>query len=73
MSIKCDMCGRFIAYTDIDNERARVGMELPDSDYSIESGYSLCPNCNGADEPTDHDIDVDEALCGEFPGGLPKD
>ena len=42
---KCDACGRFISYDDIDSGRAVNKMITPDSDYSAEEWEILCKRC----------------------------
>jgi hypothetical protein len=44
---RCDVCGRFIAYKDFDDGKARRCMVTPDSDYSSEAYETLCIKCNG--------------------------
>ena len=39
---KCDVCGRFIPYSDIENGTAVHRMITPDSDVSYESFETLC-------------------------------
>ena len=39
---KCDVCGRFISYADLDNGLAIHQMILPDSDFSVETWETLC-------------------------------
>lgn len=39
---KCDVCGRFIPYSDIETGRASHRMITPDSDVSYESFETLC-------------------------------
>lgn len=40
--IRCDVCGQFIAYDDIDSGKAIHVMKTPDSDLSYETWESLC-------------------------------
>jgi hypothetical protein len=52
---KCDVCGRFIPYRDIEAGKAVHRMITPDSDVSYESFETLCaehtPNVRGDSEP----------------------
>ena len=41
--IKCSVCGRFIAYSDLDRGLAKHELETPDSAYTSETYDSLCP------------------------------
>lgn len=47
---KCDVCGKFIPYGDLDNRKAVHKMILPDSDYSIETWETLCKEHNTSTE-----------------------
>lgn len=44
MSIKCDYCGKFIAYDDIDAGDAFVTVE-PSSDLGVEKIERTCKQC----------------------------
>lgn len=44
--LKCDVCGRFIAYNDLHNGKAIHRMITPDSDISFEEFETLCPEHN---------------------------
>ena len=44
--IKCDVCGRFISYSDLDSEVAIHWMTMPDSDLSSETWMTLCAEHN---------------------------
>ncbi len=44
-TLKCEVCGRFVSYADIESGAATHKMVLPDSDLSIESYETLCPKC----------------------------
>jgi hypothetical protein len=35
--IKCDICGRFVSYDDLDSGVAVRTLDTPDSDYSTET------------------------------------
>ncbi len=43
--IKCDNCGKFIAYDDIDNG-AICNMITPDTEVSNECYETICKKCN---------------------------
>jgi hypothetical protein len=53
--IRCDRCGRFIAYDDIIAGKATHIMKTPDSDVSYETWESLCRACLS----THHSINTD--------------
>ncbi|MCD6436213.1 MAG: hypothetical protein J7L15_07475 [Clostridiales bacterium] len=42
---KCDNCGKFISYEDLDIGEATITMILPDSHYSIETWETICKRC----------------------------
>ena len=42
---RCDGCGKFIAYADIENGDA-VRNFIPDTEYSSEQTEYLCKKCN---------------------------
>jgi len=42
---KCDICGRFISYSDFDKREAIRTLETPDSYFSDESYKTLCKKC----------------------------
>jgi hypothetical protein len=44
--IRCDRCGRFIAYDDIIAGKATHIIKTPDSDVSYETWESLCREHN---------------------------
>jgi hypothetical protein len=44
--IKCDLCGRFISYKDLQNDEAYNIMITPDSDISFEEFEACCKSCN---------------------------
>ena len=44
-NIKCDICGKFISYKDIENEKAVNRLDTPDSYFSFEKYESKCKNC----------------------------
>jgi hypothetical protein len=44
--IKCDFCGRFIPYKDLQNDEAYNIMITPYSDISFEEFESCCKPCN---------------------------
>ena len=39
---KCDVCGRFVSFVDLDSGNATRILVLPDSDYSTETYETLC-------------------------------
>ncbi len=41
-TLKCDICGRFISYTDLENNKAIHRMITPDSVVSEENFETLC-------------------------------
>lgn len=41
-NIKCDVCGKFISYADLEENKATVRMVTPDSAYTSEQYESLC-------------------------------
>jgi len=43
--IKCDMCGHFISYKELQEKEATHWMSLPDSDCSCETWESICKKC----------------------------
>ena len=45
-TLKCDVCGRFISYQDLEDGKAKHVMITPDSDVSYESFETLCGKCN---------------------------
>ena len=44
--IRCDYCGRFIAFADLDSGDAYWQMSLPDSHCSVETWEGCCNKCN---------------------------
>ena len=52
--IKCDVCGKFISYSDLDSGMAIRKMITPDSDYSGEEWETLCKNHNRIKCEIDH-------------------
>lgn len=45
MALKCDICGRFVSYADLESGAATRKMVTPDSYLSSESYETLCSNC----------------------------
>jgi len=43
---KCDFCGHFISYQDLENDESKHSMITPDSHYSIEEWETICKKCN---------------------------
>jgi len=39
---KCNACGRFISFFDLENGHATRKIETPDSEFSCESWETLC-------------------------------
>lgn len=44
-TIKCDICGKFIPYQDLESGKAIHIMLAPDSDVSSETWDSRCKDC----------------------------
>ena len=44
-SVKCQVCGKFISLSDIEEGLAKHILEYPDSYYTTESYESLCRQC----------------------------
>ena len=44
---KCDVCGKFISYDDLNSGKAIHWMKEPDSDLSCETWETLCKDHNG--------------------------
>ncbi len=42
---RCDDCGRFIPYADLDSGRARHKLIYPDSAYTWETWETVCAKC----------------------------
>ena len=47
-NIRCDVCGRFIKYSDLSDGRAKIYMVTPDSEYTGETWEALCRDHNDA-------------------------
>ena len=47
---KCDNCGKFISYEDLDIGEATITMILPDSHYSIETWETICKRCKNLEK-----------------------
>jgi len=45
ITLKCDICGKFIPWKDFDNGTARRWLETPDSEFTSETYKTLCPKC----------------------------
>ena len=43
--IKCDVCGRFVGYAELDSGEATHRMVTPDSDLSFETFETICRRC----------------------------
>lgn len=50
-SFKCDDCGRFIPYSDLDSGAASHRMVLPDTVLTQETWETLCARCKALDGP----------------------
>ncbi len=50
LQIKCDYCGRFISYNDIDNNKAVYKMIQPDSEFGPETWTSYHKECKEKEE-----------------------
>lgn len=44
MPIKCEYCGKFISYEDVENGNAKH-VFCPDSHFSGEATYWICKKC----------------------------
>ena len=44
--IKCDYCGRFVSYKDLDEGKAYRIMVTPDSHFTKEDYETVCKKCN---------------------------
>lgn len=44
--LKCEVCGHFVSFKDIEEGRASHFMVTPDSDRSREEWETLCAKCN---------------------------
>jgi hypothetical protein len=52
---KCDDCGHFISYADLDSRRARRKLIYPDSAFTVETWETVCARCVQKEaEPTTH-------------------
>ena len=50
--IKCDICGQFISYEDLENGKAVNEMVTPDSEFTTETFEALCPAHNSHPGPS---------------------
>lgn len=41
--MKCDYCGQFFSYKDVEKGKAIWRMVLPDSDLTVETWEGICP------------------------------
>lgn len=53
---KCDVCGKFISYADLESGKASRFMITPDSDYSSERYETLCPKHNPPSPQPQRDV-----------------
>lgn len=44
--VKCEVCGKFLSFADLDSGKARHTYILPDSEYSRETFETLCKDHN---------------------------
>ncbi len=51
--IKCDRCGRFIRYADLDSGEATIKFVTPDSFFTKEEYWHLCKACKFNDQAED--------------------
>jgi len=42
---RCDVCGKFISFADLESGAAKRMMTTPDSAYSFEDYETMCPRC----------------------------
>lgn len=45
-ALRCDECGRFVPYKDLDSGRATHREVTPDSAYTSETWETICASCN---------------------------
>lgn len=50
---RCDVCGRFVGMSDFASGAAARWMETPDSDFSVETWATRCPEHHPVREPED--------------------
>jgi hypothetical protein len=50
--LKCDDCGRFIPYADLENGGATHVLIYPDSLYTCETWETVCSRCNSRSSRT---------------------
>lgn len=43
---KCDICGKFISYKEIEEKKALYYMLYPDSHFTIETYVTMCAKCS---------------------------
>jgi hypothetical protein len=43
---RCDVCGKFISYKDLDDGLAVRHMKTPDTHFTAETWETLCRRCN---------------------------
>ncbi len=44
--MRCDICGRYIAYADLESGKATSRMQEPDSIFGPEKWDNRCARCN---------------------------
>ncbi len=55
--LRCDICGKFVRYADIDIGLAIHREVMPDSEYTIETWETICPICRKQDvHPTNNPL-----------------
>lgn len=57
--IKCDECGKFVAYADLESGAAKSTYVTPDSHFSDERIEFLCRRCNVTQAPSPADLPRD--------------
>ncbi len=48
--LRCDDCGKYISYTDIETGKAGRRMITPDSEFTAETYETLCSKCMREDK-----------------------
>ena len=48
--LKCEVCGRFIGYDELESGDARHVLLTPDSEFTSEEWETLCPEHNHSDQ-----------------------
>ena len=50
-NFRCDYCGQFISYADLDDKMAECYMVTPDSEFSVETFATHHMACKLTDQP----------------------